>query len=98
MKWQLEITQIYIKEYNFSFLYIFLQTGYYNSIGRAKLSKKNTTKGKNEDTNKTKGTTLKIVYNSILYYISLLVGCTCVATAHSNTHVNYPPKNLKIFY
>jgi hypothetical protein len=29
------------------------------------------------------------------YY--LLVGCPCVATAHNNTHINYPPKRSQGF-
>jgi hypothetical protein len=32
-----------------------------------------------------------------MYIYRLLVGCPCVATAHNNTHVNYPPKRSQDF-
>jgi hypothetical protein len=32
-----------------------------------------------------------------LRFYELLVGCPCVATAHNNTHVNYPPKRSQDF-
>jgi hypothetical protein len=31
-------------------------------------------------------------------HICLLVGCPCVATAHNNTHVNFPPKRSQDFF
>jgi hypothetical protein len=33
----------------------------------------------------------------VVDYIVVLVGCSCVATAHNNTHVNYQPKRSQDF-
>jgi hypothetical protein len=32
-----------------------------------------------------------------LTYTTILVGYACVATAHNNTHINYPPKRSQYF-
>jgi hypothetical protein len=39
-----------------------------------------------------------LFFGPTLPFYRLLVGYPRIATAHNNTHVNYPPKNLKIFY
>jgi hypothetical protein len=42
-------------------------------------------------------TTVRVDVTQQLEYIEELVGYPCVATAHNNTHVNYPQKDLNIF-
>jgi hypothetical protein len=38
---------------------------------------------------------LSVINSSTIY---ILVGYPFVVTAHNNTHVNYPQKDIKIFY
>jgi hypothetical protein len=38
------------------------------------------------------------VVGEYLHFKKKLVFCSCVATAYNNTHVNYSPKNFKVFY